>query len=406
PDGKTVATNLSATEFSEPMAAGNKLETYYYSVRAAYAGLNSDPVNSNPVTLGSVVPPYENNFNLPEDLETFNIIDGNGDGYSWQIEGGRAQMIYNKEIPMDDWMISPGLKLEGGKLYYVSLEAASNSTAFAEKLEVKWGAASSADGMTETLIEPTVLDSPMFKELGAYMAPETDGVYYVGLHGISDPDMYYLFVRNFKVGEAQTAGTPGAVTDLKITPSPNGELEATVSFNVPSVGITGLPITSISKVTITRGNTVVKVFDSSEAKLGVKLEYKDVVPAGGTYEYTVQASNEDGDGLIATGSVFIGVAKPAAPQNVMLKEEGNTGRVTISWLPVEKDFEGNPINPAKVKYVIYKHDGEDWKPFTEELSETSYTLQAVPVGQQGFVQYAVLQLLTAVRKALSANIGR
>ncbi len=389
PDGKTVATNLSATEFSEPIAAGNKLETYYYSVKAAYAGLNSDPVNSNPVTLGSVVPPYENSFNVPEDLETFNIIDANGDGYSWQIEGGRAQMIYNKEIPMDDWMISPGLRLEGGKLYFVSFEAASNSTAFAEKLEVKWGAASSAEGMTEMLIEPTVLDSPIYREFGAYMAPETDGVYYVGLHGISDPDKYYLFVRNFKVGEAQTAGTPGAVTDLKVTPSPNGELEATVSFTVPSVGITGLPITSISKVTITRGNTVVKEFDSSEAKVGVKLEYKDVVPVGGTYEYAVQAFNEDGDGLIATASVFIGVGKPAAPQDVVLKEEGNTGRVTISWLPVDKDYEGNPINPSKVKYVVYKYNGQDWEPFTEELTTTSYTLQAVPVGQQGFVQYAV-----------------
>ncbi len=387
PDNRTVASNLTATTFSEPITAGETLETYYYSVKAEFAGLNSEPVNSNPVTLGSIVPPYFNAFNLPEDLETFNIIDANGDGYSWTIEGGRAQMIYNSELPMDDWLISPGLRLEGGKLYHVSLEAASNSTAFPERFEVKWGSESSVEGMTHLLIEATDLDSPTYRTFGAYLAPSEDGVYYVGIHGISDPDMYYLNVRNFSVGEAQTAGTPGNITDLTVTAAPNGDLEATISFIVPSVGITGLPISSISSVKIKRGEQLVKEFISPE--VGQRLEYTDVLPAGGTYEYSVQAFNEEGESPVATESVFVGVPKPAAPENVVLTEEGNTGRVTISWQAVDKDADGNPINPERVQYIVCKYNGQEWEAFTEELSTTSYTLQAVPVGQQGFVQYAV-----------------
>ncbi len=387
PDGKTVASNLTTTEFTEPISAGEGLSTYYYTVKAAFAGLNSDGVNSNPVTIGSIVPPYQNAFNVPSDLETFNIIDANGDGYSWTLEGGRAQMIYNKDLPMDDWLISPGLKLEGGKLYLVSLEAASNSSAYPEKFEVKWGPASSVEAMQHTLIDATVVSSPSFQTYEAYLAPVEDGVYYIGIHGISEPDMYYLNVRNFSVGAAQTSGTPAAVIDLTVTPGEGGELEATVSFTVPSVGITGLPIASVSSATLKRGGQLVKEFINPA--VGEKLTYTDVLPAGGTYEYTVQAINADGEGPVATEYVFVGIGKPAAPEGITLKEEGNTGRVTISWLPVDKDAEGNPINPDKVKYTVLKYNGQDWEPFTEELTECSYTLQAVPVGQQGFVQFGV-----------------
>ena len=55
-------------------------------------------------------------------LESYTIIDSNQDRTKWEPYLGSAQISYNSELDMDDWLITPALNLEGGKMYSFSIE--------------------------------------------------------------------------------------------------------------------------------------------------------------------------------------------------------------------------------------------------------------------------------------------
>ena len=387
PGEVVVAENTTATTFSEPMAESGSLESVYYTVAAKAAGIEGAAAQSNAVSLGSIVPPYTNAFGVASDLDGFTIIDANNDGKTWSIYNGAARAIYNSSKDMDDWLITPGVKLEAGKLYKVTFEASSNGTSFPERIEAKWGTMASAAGMTETLVPATVLSSSVYVELGDYIVPTADGTYYIGLHGISDADMYYLYVRNLSISAPMAATVPAAATDLAITPDADGALKATVTVKAPTLDMKGDALSAISKVEVARDGVVVKTFDAPSA--GATLTFEDTPSAAGTYTYTVVASNADGSGPEISASAYIGVKNPAAPANITMVEEGNTGKVTLTWDAVNTAFDGASLNPAYVKYLVCKSSNQQWVPFTEELSATTYTFQAVPEGEQDFVQFAV-----------------
>lgn len=100
------------------------------------------------------------------------------------------------------------MKLEAGKMYKVSFDAKANSTYWPERIEAKFGTTATAAGMTNVIVEPTVLETAEYVTLSNYIIPETSGVYYIGLHAISDADTYYLYADNLSISEE------AAITDM------------------------------------------------------------------------------------------------------------------------------------------------------------------------------------------------
>lgn len=389
PENEVVATALKATSFSEPYDAETATGKVYYEIVASYAGIDSAVATSNGVSLGSVVPPYFNTLTTVDEFDEFTVIDANGDGKAWTCSGETgARMTYNTQQNMDDWLISPALKLEGGKMYAFSLEARANSTSYPEKVEVLYGKTATAEGMTIELVPETTLTTKDYVTLEGILVPEESGNYYVGIHGVSDKDMFYLYVKNFSVGAAQSADAPAIVTELTVTPNASGELNAEVSFKAPETTIGGTALNGNVTVEVARGGEVI---NTSEVAPGAVLTVADNVPVAGTYDYTVVASNENGAGPVASTSVYIGVKAPAAPENVTISEEGNTGYVTLTWDPVTTDENGDPINVSKVGYIVCEYNG-GWYPVSDTLTETTFSIQAVEEGEQAFAQYAVFAL--------------
>ena len=390
PGAEVVAENTSATECEEAVEAPESITQYFYTVVAHSNGLNSATAKSNTVTLGSVVPPYTNDFSADNSLDGFTILDENGDGRAWTLNDGQVRMMYNMSMDMDDWLISPPLKLEAGKAYYVSAKLRGMSKNYAERFEMKWGNAATVDAMTGTIVPATEILSSDFAVYGDYIVPATSGIFYVGIHGISDADMYYLYVDDFSVaaGMAQTA--PAEATDVVITPDPNGEFKAEISFKAPAVAFSGAALTdNLTKVEVSRGGEVVKTF--TDVAPGAELSFTDVLEEGGDVTYTIQAYNADGAGQSVTATAFIGVDQPAAPENVNITETATPGEVIVTWDEVTTDTNGNPINPALVSYFVCEYvSGSGWAPVHEDpIAQTSYTYQAVPAGEQDFVQVCV-----------------
>lgn len=391
PDAVRVAGGISETSFSEPVAEPDGLMTYYYTVVAVCDGLVSEAAVSNSVTLGKVTPPYSADF-ADHGLEGFTVIDANGDGQSWIAisyfgETG-ARITYNPSVDMDDWLISPPIKLEAGKMYDVHASFYAQNALYPERLEIMAGNAPAVEAMTTTLMPPTTLNIKEESEpWTGHLFPEEDGTYYIGFHGISDMNRLYIWITEFSVSAPLSASAPAAPSGLRIIPGAYGDLSATLEFTAPSAALDGTPLSSLSKATVSRDGQVVSVMENPAP--GALLSFSEAIPATGEVTYTVVCENAAGPGPEASVSEFIGINRPAAPASASVVETAIDGEVTVSWDAVTTDIRGFELLPEQVTYVVCRFDGSAWTPFTDDLSATSYTFQAVEGDGQEFVQYAV-----------------
>lgn len=385
-DNVVVSEGNSATSFEEAIVAPEEITVYQYSVKAVFSDLVSSETKSNTVSLGSIVPPYTNTFDDEASLGGFGIIDANGDGKTWKWYQGTVRMQYNSKLDMDDWLVSPAIKLEAGKYYGFSVKARANGSSFPERVEVKMGSAATAEGMTIELVPATELKSSEFVTLSASIIPETTGTYFIGIHGISDADSYYLYIDDFEIGAAKDTGAPAAATDLVVTPDQTGALKANFAFTTPDKNIAGGEITSLTKVEIYNGETLLETIDNPAVGVVIEKPYENLT--NGVNTFSVIAYNEAGAGLSAETSAFVGINVPDAPASASI-EEISEGTVKVSWTAPEADVDGKPLDPANVTYIIAEQQGNSWVPIAENLTGYTWENAAVPAGEQDFIQYAV-----------------
>lgn len=408
PGETVVLTDSKETSFSEDIVEPAELTSYYYTVVAKYADAVSEAAQSNNIVLGAIVPPYEQTFDGPDGLEGFTLIDANDDGKKWSLYmdsdgNGTARMAYNSSLAMDDWLITPPLKLEGGKVYLLTFDTFANGTSFPERIEAKMGNSNTVEAMTETLLEPTVLTSKDPLKVAQYLAPKTTGTYYIGFHGISDADQFYLYVDNVKIGAATSADAPGEATNLSVVSDPNGELKATVSFNAPSTTLGGGTLSSLTKVELSRDGELINTFSSPA--VGAALSFVDTPAENGNHTYTVVGYNNEGQGKSVSITGFVGVDAPAAPETATIVETENEGEVTVSWSAVSTDQNGNPINPSLVTYTIAQRGESAWEPLFEGITGTSYTFRAIEEGgEQDFAQFAVFAVTSGGNNGIATDM--
>lgn len=389
-----VAENTSTTSYTETIAVPEELTSYSYKVIAKYAGAASVAAVSNTVTLGAVTPPYLNEFNT--DLGGFTQFDANADEKFWiwykdSGDNGIARCAYNSKLSMDDWLFSVPLKLEGGKLYRVSFDAW-GSASFPEKLEVKYGKQATPAGMTGELLPATVVKAQSDEtHFEVELVPSESGNYFIGFHGISDPDQFYLKLDNVAVSAPMSAEAPAAVEGLTATPGANGALNITLDFTAPTKAMIGSALTSLTKIEILRADQVIKTFEAPA--VGAALSYTDdTMTESGTYTYSVVAYNQEGAGKEVKISCFCGFDEPVAPESATMFETSTPGQVTVSWTAVDKDIQGNTVSADKISYLVMNYADGSWQQ-VDIVSDLSCTFQAVPAGEQDFVQCAVAAIL-------------
>lgn len=200
PDNMVVAQDLTDTSFSESVAMPEYKTEYYYEVVAYYGENESAPKQSNSIKLASAIAaPYE--FDLTTEFDDFTVIDANNDSKKWQLNGDEAKISYNTDLAMNDWLITPPIKLTAGKYYRVSFYSRSQSNMYTERLEVKYGNAATADAMTGVLLEPTDIESTTRRNFDGYIHATEDEQIFIGFHGISEADRYALYVGEIVIDE-------------------------------------------------------------------------------------------------------------------------------------------------------------------------------------------------------------
>ncbi len=383
PDGLVIAENIPATSTTCASEASQEITAYTFKVTADNHGIKSESGESNKIISGTVSLPWCETFESAQSLEPFTIIDANNDGKTWSFYSDHVRASYGKS-DMNDWLISPALPLKSGKAYRITFKARSYNSSYPEKLEAKWGDAPAASAMTNTLVETTVLPT-QYQELGGYIFPETDGNYFLGIHGVSDADMYYLEVDDITVADGISTSAPSQPTDLTAVADTRNGYKATITLKAPSTSMTGTGITSIDKIELRRGDILIHTFNAPAP--GSQQSFEDTADAPGDYTYSAIAYIGDEAGPAASITTFIGTPLPSAPASINVTES-NPGEITITWPAVATSATGETINPDNVKYNIYDLSDYHAK-VAENVSGCTYTFRGVEEGTQKFVQYAV-----------------
>lgn len=385
PEGEVVADGISENTFSETVSS-SPLRVVYYSVQALYNGAVSQPAESNGVRVGSsIVPSYTYDFN-GSDNELWTVIDVNGDGRSWVFSIGSAYYSYSTSLDADDWLLTPPLSLKAGKKYLLSFNTRCASSTWPERIEV--GVGQGLDPSTyDIVVDPVDVDFTDFRGYSEVVSVDADGDYYIGFHAISDADAFNLYVADFALIDGST---PGAAENIVAVAGERGALNATINFNAPTKTSGGDELSNITKIEVKRAGTEVAVIENPAVGAALSV-YDDAIEESGTYNYTIQAFNEDGSGVVASTNVYVGLDTPGAPE--VLAVYNNPG-ITLSWEASTVGTHGGYVDPSEVTYQIYGVEGGYLTDMIAEISETTFVdagvnLDEEPVGWKQYVIYAV-----------------
>ena len=386
-----VGDSLKATSFKDSSISSDGLNMYSYEVVAKSGGMESKPGVSNNVVIGEkILPPFAIDFSNEDAFNIMSVVDSNEDGTTWLWDDvtGAARIKFGA-VDMDDWLMTPAIHLEAGKMYRYKAGLHCVGENYPEEFEIKMGNAPEAAAMTTQLLEPAVLASRPVIYYEMFIEVEETGDYYIGIHGISDADLYYIYVTDFSISAPMGKAAPDGVSDLKIKAYGEGRKDVSISFCAPVKDMEGEAINGIDKIEIKRDNVVIKTFDSVEP--GEELTFVDEVPqAEKAYTWTVTASNMNGIGKEVIKSVYVGIAIPGKCGNVTMVETDEPGVVTVSWTAPEYDVNDYPFDPDNCTYSVRRYDGTQYVPIVEALTDTSYTFRAVPEGSsQEFKMFVV-----------------
>lgn len=398
--GTVLAEGITGNSWSSAYTQPDNFTLVKYGVRSVYGDNASATVSSNACGIGAYSTPLAMDMNNRDNFDSHTVVNANNDGSTWTfVNAGRTRYTYSDANQADDWIISPNIRLEAGKVYLYKAEVLNQGAFYPERIEIKMGQGVTAEAMTTTLVEPTVVSSYSYQnlEVSSYLRPEADGTYNIGVHAISDPNSYYLYLVKYSVSAALSAAAPAPAENVSAEGDPTGLYKAVVKFSVPTKSVTGAGLTGDVNVKVIRGyDTVIK--EQSVAP-GTSVELTDdTMTSTDTYTYTIKLSNADGEeALPVKVSAFVGPKDPAALTNVKLTQVDNT-TLKLDWDPVTSAVDGTPIPAENITYNVYKvvNTGQglalDSTPLNAQpLTVNTFTTDAVDFGtEQDFTYLGVI----------------
>lgn len=378
PDGVKIAEDITGTSVSDILTDDGKLRITTWRVDVKYDGEISSSATSDGVIRGSEAEiPFRTSFDTKEEFSMFSVINANDDNQKWQWSSFYdmsqcAVLKSNETLAGDDWLITPALRMQAGKKYKVRFTASCYLEWCPERIEVKWGTAPIAEGMKDTLVEPTVISHNKSEATAttAIFTPEEDGLYYIGFHGISDPYQFYLIVDDIAITESNGMA-PGVPTELSAKADPKGAQAVHMSFKTPSVTEAGGQLSLITEAVVKRNDNVVKTFPMPA--IGSMLEFDDTDVPEGFNTYTVYCVNNDDEGPAATTRTYVGEDVPDRVVNLKAVENSD-GTVSITWDAASTGINGGYVNSENLTYTVARHMAADGSiSILGTTSENTYT---------------------------------
>lgn len=360
PDATVVADGLTSPSYTYDYTPDG-IAHIYHTVEAVWGDRVSAPAATGEVTAGSIMPPYRPDYNElgPDAFADWTIVDADNDDLTFEYYNAyytRGLRLYTSGTGGDDWAVSPPVKMQAGNRYPMKLTVANRRDA--EKFEVKIGTAPTPEAMTGTLLPLTTQTGSgktsdyQEKTYSIEALPEADGIYYIGIHCVSDAeDGWNFFVCGINFEAPVALAAPASPTGMTATPDPTGLLKATVTLTAPTLDTTGAALTSLDKIEISRDGTLIHTIDSPAPGANVSYTDEDAGPFGLKHYSAVAYFGTHGS-YPAEADVYVGPAVPAAPTDLNLVENAD-GTLTLTWTEPVTDNEGRPIHNGLITYSVY-----------------------------------------------------
>ena len=291
----------------------------------------------------------------------FVTLNVNGDDKVWEPQEDSFKLPYNGSEASDDWIFTSAINIaDATKFYDLAVSARSQSTSYAESIEVWIGTGQNVESMTQKVIDESALQTDQYTDLSAQLRVPSAGRYYVGIHGCSPKNMFGLYVNHISLKESEVKEeAPAAVTDLTGDGFEDGSDKANLSFKFPENNMVGAALDAATEHTATVNTPVETVtatgFPGSEASLEINCNT-------GNNDVMVYVGNEVGNGPIAMTTVRCGLDAPKPVIITGRQYSDDNMSVTITWNPVTEGTTGNHIHADNMSYLIfeYDYDDEDW----------------------------------------------
>lgn len=311
PDNANIATGLKETTFTD-----NSITTfagYRYEVSSATNDGTGGTATSSLITTGDVISmPFSSPLDTEDNFDMWSNYDSDGNGTKWywgKLTGKKngAESRADLHSADNNWLISPPLSLETGKVYELSLTV--NTAAYeADSLRITLGRENTPDAQNLVVLERNIKNYYGEKIIVMLPALDESGTYYLGLNHCS-PVAKGMVVH---------------VNDLLLKEQDKGSVNGTVTDGTkPLAGVTvTLGDPTFTTLTDAQGNyTIADVTAGKYSLKGVLLGYED-----GTEEITVEPLKETKADLKLdarpvyrfTGKVTDEANKPVGGASVML----------------------------------------------------------------------------------------
>lgn len=381
-NGKQIASGVRQLECPSKLDPKEPVDFYVASVEAVFDGKVSEKTCSEAEAYGGPM-------NLPAALEPtdqqaslFTIINANNDTraitYSSLTINSESVPVfaytYSTANAADEWLFLPAMNFsDPEKLYEFSMNAFRHYSlsTYVEKFEVKLATAPTAasvvaDVMPVTTVNNTYSSAYTYELANYYKANfsvPAAGVYYIGIHVVSDKNRRYLYMRDFKVSEnaSLTVHSPNAVSDLKAVAGENGALTADVTFTLPTADFSGNVYAEdkeLSAEVVVEGcdDTTVTGKPGESVSTTIKTLQGDNTVTVTVYDGTIT-------GEAASTTVYTGVSALSAVEDFQGVISEDNMSVTLSWKAPTTGSDGGYINTTGITYYLTQVDetGQYWE---------------------------------------------
>lgn len=325
-------------------------------------------------------------FDIPDAdalVSPWTVIDGNGDGspYRWEYANQDAKYTENKYEDANDWIISPSVSLEEGKVYAVKFYVKHGSTYSTDKqiFEMTVGQGVTVADQTTVIRKESAFNTRTYTAVDAVFTPEQSGEYNFGLHLCSDKYKGDFYFRSIEINEKIIC--PGAVTSLAANAAEDGVMQCSLSWIWPEVNDAGGVLGSVTGANIYRGTS--QSFAADENSLvgscgggvpGQDASWTDEnITEPGQYYYKVIPFDENGMSSVdpmTVKSTWVGIDKPKTPDDVRASVvEGNDKAVSLDFTISQTGEHGGYVDVDALAWKITRTSVSG----STEVLETEWT---------------------------------
>ena len=388
PGEKVVAAETTSTTFTEPLEEAG---LYYYIVTPVSPDGEGTPAESNSLVAGSCGLPFITSFDTQNDFDLWTVVDVASGGKVWNYdeENHRLRHPWSIDNAIDDYIISPGLKMDGSKTYNVSFDAYQMVAGYDEHVMLYFGSSQDVSKMK------LILDTEKLGETAANfegtVAPSETGIWYIAFRSKTGRNGFMSYVDNVRVMEKGSSAVAAGVSNFKAQAADEGKLEVTLSFDAPKVSMQGSALTSISHIDIMRGEGAEPIKVIEAATPGEHISWTDTSVKRGIHTYRVVVYTAEGAGEPVSSRVFAGVDVPESP--VDFRATGSEGARELTWKAPAQGQNGGNLN-GLLSYKLVRMVNDKAEVIDDNLKELSYT-DTWSTKEQAFVYYTLTAVTTA-----------